>query len=76
MWKKVENYALKFHNKPRRAAIHLKLADADDAVMDHLSVEELHTLGVLLRTEPHIWYHTMRGDLVAHSAPEYEEDLD
>ncbi len=76
MWKKVENYSLKFHNKPRRAAIHLKLAGGQDAVMDHLSVEELSSLGIILREESQVWYHTMRGDLTAHSAPEHEEDVD
>ena len=76
MWKKVENYSLNFHNKPRRTAIHLKLADGSDAVMDHLSIEEFDTLGTLLRKEPHVWYHTTRGDLTAHSAPLHEEELD
>jgi hypothetical protein len=76
MWKKVDNYALNYHNTPRRAAIHLMLADGSEAVMDHLSIEELNTLGTLLRKETHIWYHTVRGDLTIHSAPRYEEDLD
>jgi len=76
MWKKVDNYALNFHNKPRRCAIHLKLADNSDAVMDHLTVEELNTLGNLLREEAQVWYHSTRGDLAAHSAPQHEEELD
>lgn len=76
MWKKVENYALNFHSKPRRCAIHLKLGDGSDAVMDHLTVEELNALGTLLRNEVQVWYHSTRGDLSAHSAPQYEEDLD
>ncbi len=76
MWKKVENYSLNFHNKPRRTAIHLKLADGSDAIMDHLSIEELNTLGTLLREEAQIWYHSTRGDLTAHSAPLHEEELD
>lgn len=76
MWKKVENYSLNFHNKPRRTAIHLKLEDGTDAVMDHLSIEELNTLGTLLREEVQVWYHSTRGDLVAHSAPLHEEELD
>lgn len=76
MWKKVENYSLNFHSKPRRTAIHLKLADGSDAVMDHLSVEELNALGTLLREESHVWYHSTRGDLTAHSAPLHEEELD
>jgi hypothetical protein len=76
MWKKVDNYSLNFHNQPRRAAIHLKLEDGSDAVMHHLTVEELHVLGHLLREEANVWYHTLRGDLIAHSAPETEEDLD
>ncbi|MCW8828127.1 MAG: hypothetical protein OQK94_03635 [Gammaproteobacteria bacterium] len=76
MWKKVENYSLNFHNKPRRTAIHLKLEDNTDAVMDHLSIEELNTLGTLLREEAQVWYHSTRGDLVAHSAPLHEEELD
>jgi len=76
MWKKIENYSLNFHNKPRRAAIHLKLADGTDAVMDHLSIEEFSALGTLLREEHHVWYHSTRGDLTAHSAPLHEEGLD
>lgn len=76
MWKKVENYSLNFHNKPRRTAIHLKLADGSDAVMDHLTMEELNTLGTLLREEAQVWYHSTRGDLTAHSAPLHEEELD
>lgn len=76
MWKKVENYALKFHHKPRHAAIHLYLADKSEALLDQLSVEEMCALGNLLRAEPHVWYNTLRGDLSAHSAPHYEEDLD
>ncbi len=76
MWKQVENYALNFHDKPRRCAIHLKLHDGSDAVMDHLTSEELGTLGNILRSEEQVWYHTTRGDLTAHSAPQHEEDLD
>lgn len=76
MWKQVENYSLNFHNKPRRTAIHLKLADGSDAVMDHLTIDELNTLGTLLREESHVWYHSTRGDLTVHSAPLYEEELD
>jgi hypothetical protein len=76
MWKKVENYALNFHNVPRRTAIHLKLEDGSDAIMEHLSIEEFTTLGTILREEVHIWFHTTRGDLTAHSAPLHEEDLD
>jgi hypothetical protein len=76
MWKQVENYALNFHNKPRRCAIHIKLADGNDAVMDHLTSEELNALGNILRSEAQVWYHTIRGDLTAHSAPQHEEDLD
>ncbi len=76
MWKKVENYSLNFHNHPRRNAIHIKLADSSEAVMDHLSIEELNTLGTLLREEAQVWYHSTRGDLTAHSAPQHEEDLD
>lgn len=76
MWKKVENYSINFHNKPRRTAIHLKLADGSDAVMDHLTIEELSTLGTLLREEAQVWYHSSRGDLTAHSAPLHEEELD
>ena len=76
MWKKVENYSLNFHNKPRRTAIHLKLADGTDAIMDHLSLEELSILGTLLREEAQVWYHSTRGDLTAHSAPLHEEELD
>lgn len=76
MWKKIENYSLNFHNKPRRTAIHLKLADGSDAIMDHLSIDELHALGTLLREEAQVWYHSTRGDLTAHSAPLHEEELD
>lgn len=76
MWKRVENYSINMHNKPRRNAIHLKLADGSDAIMDHLSVEELNILGTLLREEAEIWYHTTRGDITAHSAPLHEESLD
>ena len=76
MWKKVENYSLNFHNSPRRTAIHLKLADGSDAIMDHLSLEELNILGILLREEAQVWYHSTRGDLTAHSAPLHEEELD
>jgi len=76
MWKQVENYSLNFHNHPRRTAIHLKLADGSEAIMDHLTIEELNALGTMLREEPHVWYHTSRGDLTAHSAPQHEEDLD
>lgn len=76
MWKQVENYSINFHNHPRRTAIHLKLADGSEAVMDHLSIEELNTLGTLLREESQVWYHSTRGDLTAHSAPQHEEDLD
>lgn len=76
MWKKVDNYSLNFHNKPRRTAIHLKLSDGTDAVMDHLTMEELNTLGTILREEAQVWYHSTRGDLTAHSAPLHEEELD
>ena len=76
MWKKVENYSLNYHHKPRRNAIHLKLDDGSDAVMDHLTTEELNTLGRLLREEAQVWYHSTRGDLTAHSAPLHEEELD
>ncbi|AHF00212.1 hypothetical protein [Thioalkalivibrio paradoxus] len=76
MWKKVDDYSLNFHNQPRRAAVHLKLDDGTKAVMHHLTIQELHALGDLLRAEPNVWYHTLRGDLVAHSAPDSEEDLD
>lgn len=76
MWKKVENYSLNFHNTPRRTAIHLMLADGSNAVIEHLSIEEFSALGTLLREEAELWYHTTRGDLTAHSAPQYEEGLD
>ena len=76
MWKQVENYSLNFHNKPRRTAIHLKLADDSDAVIEHLSIEEFSALGTILREEERVWYHSTRGDLTAHSAPEHEEELD
>ena len=76
MWKKVDDYSLNFHNRPRRAAIHLKLEDGSEAVMHHLTVEGLHVLGHLLRTEEHVWDHTLRGDLTANAAPVNEEDLD
>jgi hypothetical protein len=76
MWKKIENYSLNFHNKPRKNAIHLKLADGSDAIMEHLSIEEFNTLGNLLREEAQVWFHTTRGDLTAHSAPLHEEELD
>ena len=66
MWKKVENYSLNFHNKPRRTAIHLKLADGNDAVMERLSIEEFNALGTLLREEAQVWYHSTRGDITAH----------
>ena len=75
MWKKVENYSLNFHNQPRRTAIHLKLVDGSDAVMDHLTIDEFNALGTLLREEDQMWYHSTRGDLIAHSAPLYEEGL-
>lgn len=76
MWKKIEDYSLHFHNKPRRCAIHLKMADSTEAVMDHLTIDELNTLGTLLRSEAQVWFHTTRGDLAAHSAPQHEEELD
>ncbi len=76
MWKKVENYTLNFHNKPRRCAIHVKLADGTDAVMDHLSMEEFSMLGEMFREEEEVWYHSTRGDLAAHSAPLHEEEVD
>lgn len=76
MWKKVENYNLNFHNRPRRTAIHLKLSDGTDAIMDHLTIDEFSTLGTFLREETEVWYHTTRGDLTAHSAPQHEEELD
>jgi len=76
MWKKVENYALNVHNVPRRFAIHLKLADGSDAVMDHVTIDEFHTLGSLLQREEHVWYHSTRGDIVAHTAPLDEEEVD
>ena len=76
MWKKIENYSMNFHNSPRRMAIHLKLSDGSDAVMEHLSCEEFATLGTLLREEAQVWFHTTRGDLTAHSAPLHEEELD
>ena len=76
MWKKVDDYTLNFHNHPRRCAIHLKLADGNDFVLDHLTCEEFNALGSLLRSEPHVWCHTTRGDLSAHSAPQHEEELD
>lgn len=76
MWKKVDDYVLNFHNKPRRYAIHLKLADGNDAVMEHLSIDDFNTLGTLLRSEAQVWYHSTRGDLAAHSAPLHEEELD
>lgn len=76
MWKKVQDYALNFHNHPRRCAIHLKLEDGTDAVMDHLSIEEFDSLGCLLRGEIQVWYHSTRGDISAHSAPQHEEGLD
>lgn len=76
MWKKVEDYALNFHNTPRRCAIHLKLADGSNAIMDHLTIDEFTTLGTILQHETQVWYHSTRGDLTAHSAPQYEEGLD
>ena len=76
MWKKVENYALNWHNQPRRGALHLFLDGGQEAVMDHLSCEDLGALGTILREEPHVWYHTVRGDLTAHSAPGHDEDID
>ena len=51
MWKKVGNYSLNFHYQPRRAAAHLKLEDGSGVVMHHLTMEELHALGHLLREE-------------------------
>ena len=76
MWKKIENYSLNFHNKPRKTAIHLKLADSSDAIIENISIEEFNVLGTLLREEVQTWYHTTRGDLIAHSAPLHEEELD
>ena len=71
MWKKVEDYTLNFHNAPRRFAIHLKLADGS-AVMEHLTIDEFHTLGSLVHREELVWYHSTRGDLVAHTSPRDE----
>lgn len=76
MWKKVDTYSLTWHNRERRAAIHVRLEDGDEATIDHLSCTDLGALGALLRDEPHVWYHTVRGDLTTHSAPRYEEDID
>lgn len=76
MWKKVDNYALNFHNHPRRCAIHLKLADGSDAVMDRLTTEEFSALGRILQHEAQVWYHSTRGDLTSHTAPQHEEELD
>lgn len=76
MWKKVESYSLHWHNRERRAAIHVRLEDGTDGVVDHLSCSDLGTLASLLRDEPMVWYHTVRGDITTHSAPQYEEDLD
>lgn len=76
MWKEVADYTLNFHHKPRRFAIHVKLADGSEDVLDHLSIDEFNCLAMLLRSEAHLWYHTTRGDLAAHSAPLHEEDLD
>jgi hypothetical protein len=44
--------------------------------MDRLTNDEFHTLGSLLRNEAHVWYHSTRGDISAHSAPQHEEELD
>ena len=76
MWKKVDDYALNFHNTPRRYTIHVKMEDGSDAVVEHLSVEEFNALGCLLRSEKQIWYHSTRGDISAHSAPQHEEGID
>lgn len=76
MWKKVEDYTLNFHNHPRRYAIHLKLADQKEYILDHLSIDEFSSLGDLLRGEPDVWCHSTRGDIAAHAAPLHEEELD
>ncbi|MFP4131312.1 MAG: hypothetical protein ACOC3U_05295 [Thiohalospira sp.] len=76
MWRKIDNYVLNWHNHPRRGAIHLRLDDGSEAVIDHLSSDDLSTLGNILRVEPNVWYHTTRGDIAAHSRPEHEENID
>lgn len=76
MWKKVDNYVLNWHSQPRRGSIHLRFEDGDESVIDHLTSADLFALGTILREEPGVWYHTLRGDIAAHSKPEHEEDID
>lgn len=76
MWKKVDNYTLNWHNHSRKGSIHLQLDDGSDGVLDHLSCEDLGALTTILRDEPLVWYHTVRGDLTTHAAPQDEEDRD
>jgi len=76
IWKQVKNYSLNFHTPPRRTAIHLTLDDDSEAIIDHLTIEQLHALGTLLREEPTAWHHSIRGDLRFHMGPEYDEDID
>ncbi|WP_303900940.1 hypothetical protein [Thiohalomonas denitrificans] len=76
MWKKVQNYNLTWHHQERRGAIHLKLEDGSEGILNHLSSQDLGAFTALLRDEPLIWYHTIRGDITTHSAPQDEEERD
>ncbi len=77
MWKKVEDYNLTWHHRERRGAIHLKLeGHHSEGILNHLSCQDLGALTTLLRDEPLVWYHTVRGDITTHSAPQDEEERD
>lgn len=76
MWIRVDNHSLTWHHRERRGAIHLALEGGGEGLLNHLSCEDLGALTTILRDEPLVWYHTVRGDITTHAAPQDEEERD
>ncbi len=74
MWKQVLEHSLNWHMAKRTGCIDLKLDDGSVGAINHLSCLDMDALGNILRNEPHVWYHTTRGDLTSAKTPVDEEE--
>lgn len=74
MWKRVTEHSLYWAAHEHRGTVMLKLEDATEGSVKHLTKEELAAFGDLLRNEPVVWYHSTRGDLSTEQQPGDEED--
>ena len=75
MWKIVNQYSLNWRAQQNSGIIWLKLSDGTNANIQPDSVQELATLGDILRNEKPVYYHTSTGDLSTGWEPTGEEEV-